>query len=168
MKKDIIWFSGLIALCLSVIFAAGCSTFHEPTPTTTTLPPHDFLGIQLGDTTADVVSELGQPDSTEQIYNILYYNYDSAERAVLFETPSTGVVTVISANGGDDLNGIRVGQTEEHIRALLGEAGQVKTGDLTHMWVYSDYKIFVSFLNSTDKVVGMGLYWPGKGDIDPD
>ena len=157
----------LSALCLSVIIAAGCSTFHEPTPTTTTLPPRDFLGVSLGDTSAEVLSVLGQPEYTDSYFNILEYDYDSAMRGVLFEVPSTGVVTVLSANTNDDLNGIKVGQTEAHIRALLGEPGEVKTGNITYMWLWPSYKILVSFDINSKTVVGMALYWPGKGDLDP-
>ncbi|MBN2057210.1 MAG: hypothetical protein JW782_00210 [Candidatus Saganbacteria bacterium] len=165
--KNIILYSCLLALCLPLAFS-GCSHFHEPTPTTTTLPPRDFLGVSLGDTSAEVLSVLGQPDYAEQYFDFLEYIYESRMRAVLFELPSTGVVTVVSANSGDDLNGIKVGQTEAHIRALLGAPDQVKTGSITYMWCYTSYKILVSFNIDDKTVVGMALYWPGKGDIDPD
>ncbi|MFC1568313.1 hypothetical protein ACFL37_01285 [Candidatus Margulisiibacteriota bacterium] len=159
----------LSVICLAVALA-GCSTFHEPTPTTTTttLPAHTFIGVSLGDTTADVVAVLGQPESTDTEFDILAYEWDSLERAVIFQLPTTEVVAVISANGADELNGIKPGIHEAHVRTLLGDADQVKTGSLTYMWVYSRYNIIVSFYLSDNTCVGVVLYWPGRFDIDPE
>jgi len=168
MKKYILFSPVALALALAVfLIPTGCSTFHEPTPTTT-LPARTFLGVSLGDSTDAVVAALGQPEDTDTEFDLLTYGYDSLLRAVVFQLPTREVVAVISANSHDQLGNLRTGMHADHVKNLLGDPDQIKTGDITYMWLYSRDNIVLSFYNSNDACVGVVLYWPGRFDVDPE
>lgn len=156
----------VIAFALTLI-PTGCSTFHEPTPTTT-LPARTFVGVSLGDSTAAVITALGQPDAIYSEFDELIYEYDSKMRAVVFQKPTEEVIGVISANSNDRLGNLRVGIHADYAKQLLGDPDRAKTGDITYMWLYDRYNISLSFYNSNDACVGVVLYWPGRFDIDPE
>ena len=167
--RNIPLFITLVMVGIAIIFS-GCSTFHEPTTTTTTttLPARTFIGISLGDSTAEVISVLGQPESIYYEYDNLVYDYDSVKRAALFELPTEEVVAVVSANSNDELNSIRPGLVAAQVQHLLGAPDRVKTGSIFYMWLYDRYNIMVSFYIDDDVCFGLALYWPGKIDFDPD
>jgi len=157
-----------LALGIAIIFS-GCSTFHEPTTTTTstTLPANTFIGITLGDSSAEVISVLGQPEYIETDPDSIDYVYDSTARTVLFNLGTFEAIAVVSANFDDRLHGVGVGMGEEHFRAAFGDYDIIKTGDETYIWEYTRHNIFVVFSLATNNCMGLGIYDHTQMDIEP-
>jgi len=153
---------GLIALCLSLIVAAGCSHVdeHHGTTTTTLAPAPSFLGIDLGDSTTDVVNVLGQPEDiyTDSDLGTTEYDYDSQLRSALFKLSTLKVIGVISANENDTLKGVSIGDSKAQVHATLGAYDEVKTGQYATIWVYNSQQVFVGFPVHQDNCMGLGIF----------
>jgi len=162
----------ILFLALAVIFS-GCMIHEHPTTTTTTttsttMPATTFLGVSLGDSTNEVISVLGQPGSIYYQDVYLVYDYYPVRRTVLFDQPSEEVVAVISSVINDGLNGVRPEKSAAQVRDLLGDPDRTKTGSIFYMWLYDRYHIMASFYLDDDYCYEVGLYWPGRVDLEPD
>ncbi len=156
-------------LCLAVVLAAGCSHVdeHHNTTTTTLAPAPSFLGIDLGDSPADVITVLGTP---ENIYidpdtQTTEYVYNSQMRTVVFNLTTLEVIAVISANFNDSLDDVEFGDTKSDVLYNVGKYDEAKTGQYMTIWVYNSLQLFVAFPVQGDYCIGMGIFAPGELEI---